>query len=266
MPVLVGPIKFTGNIDGLVAYQMPNSDKVILRKKARISAKEYAMGKQYTAMRYNSAEFRGCVYASKQLQFALAYQKVLCDHNLPAALNGFCKTLQKMDTEGNWGERSIRFSAYKDTLTAIAFTKKHLFDSVIIQRPVAELLRDKGELRLKWSELLPGFNIKFPWEHPYFRIIVSLSVLRDVCNNNDDYQTVKYQNYLPIKAVFSPWMSASQKMPAQTMIVRFKENEYAEDPAITFIGAVGIQMGKPDLIGNILPVKYASTARILTAV
>ena len=264
MPTLCGPIQYTGTFHELVAYKTRFSNKVILRRKAYIPKTAYKQEPQYAAMRRNSAEFAGCTIAGKMIRTALSTVMLLADQNMAPVVNRFCKAVQKQDTVHAHGERAIVFSAHRDALTSLVFTKQHLFDSVFKQRPVATLLKEKAELHIQIGDLLPGFNFHQPWEKPYFRIIASIAAIEDVYFDKAGY---KINNPLPLPSasVFSDWMMAGKKMPAQSMIVKLNNPALLQDEKITLVGAIGIQMGEVGMFDAIDPVKYASTARILVA-
>lgn len=262
MPTLHGSIRYNGTIDELVAYQMRNSDKTIVRKKAYIPKDAYKKEPQYAAMRRNSAEFAICARAGKMVRTALPIMMRLTDQNMTSVLQSFCKILQKKDTLHPHGKRPVLFSMHKEALTSLPFTKRHLFDSVWKQRPVATLLREEATLRIQIGELLPGFNFQLPWQKPYFRIITSLATIQDVYAD----QPIHYTHDLPSTTVFSEWMMAKKAVPAQSIMVQLDDVDLIEDASITYVGAIGVEMGEPDVTGTIQPIKYAATARILVAV
>lgn len=263
MATLHGAIQYSGTIDELVAYKMKNSDKTIVRKKAFIPKEAFKKEEQYASMRRNSSEFTGCAYAGKMVRMALSPLIQLADHNMTPALNSFCKAIQKRDTIHKHGERSIQFSAYKESFTALAFTRQHLFDAVFKQRPTAELFRSTGTVHINWGELVPGFNFYLPWNKPYFRIIGCIGAIADMHFSDTGYHPKL--GTIPNACIFSDWMMSGKKIPAQSMIVQLPETTSLLEPDITLLGAIGIQMGIADMLGEINPVKYASTARILTA-
>ncbi|MFZ6025703.1 MAG: hypothetical protein ACOYVG_14735 [Bacteroidota bacterium] len=265
MPILNGPIQFTGKMNDLVAYKMKNSDKVILRRKPFIAKGAFKNEPQYAAMRRNSAEFAGCAHAGKMIRSALPNIMQLADYNMTPALNRFCKAIQKQDAVHPHGQRSILFSQYKDALTSVAFTKQHLFDSVFKQRPKAQLLRTKAEMHVHFGELVPGFNFTQSWNKPYFRLVISLGAIEDMHFTEQGYKSQYPMLPLPSTAVLGDWMMSGRKMPAHSMIIKLQSFTLLQEEAITLIGAVGIQMGQPGLLREIEPVKYASTARILVA-
>ncbi len=216
-------------------------------------------------MRRNSAEFAICARAGKMVRTGLSIMMQLTDQNMAPVLQRFCKALQKQDSIHPHGERAVLFSAHKEALTSLGFTKRHLFDAVWKQRPVATLLKENATLRIQIGELIPGFTIQLPWQKPYFRIITSLATIQDVHANKTTHN-INYTPTLPSATIFSDWMMAGKTMPAQCMMVQLKNLDLLQDANITWLGAIGIQMGEPDFTGNIQPVKYAATARILVAV
>jgi len=266
MAKLNGPIQFTGKLDEWVAYKMKNCDKIILRRKPFIAKGAFKNEPQYAAMRRNSAEFAGCALAGKMIRSALPNIMQLADYNMTPVLNRFCKAVQKQDGVNQHGQRSMQFSQYKDALTSLAFTKQHIFDSVFKQRPTAQLLRENAEMHVYFEELIPGFNFTPPWNNPYFRFIISLGVIEDLHYTEQGYRSQYQILPLPSTAVFGDWMMLGRKMPAHSMIIKLQQQLLLQQANITCIGAVGIQMGEPGVLGDIIPVKYASTARILAAV
>lgn len=265
MPTLHGPLRYTGTIDELVAYQMKGSDKTIVRRKAFITKGAYQKEPQYAAMRRNSAEFAICARAGKIVRTALPFMMRLTDQNMTPVLQSFCKILQKKDTQHDHGKRPVLFSMHKEALTSLPFTKRHLFDSVWKQRPVATLHREKATLHIQIDELLPGFNFQLPWQKPYFRIIASMAAIQDVYADQIQHPIIRYPQALPSTTVFSDWMMAKKTTPAHCMMLQLKNADLIENAGMTWVGAIGIEMGEPDVTGTIQPVKYACTARILVA-
>lgn len=265
MPKLSGPVQFTGTLNELVAYKTRNGDEVIVRKKPFVSKEAFKNEPQYAAMRRNSAEFAGCAYAGKMLRGALPTIMQLADYNMTPALNRFCKAIQKQDTEHAHGQRPILFSAYKEALTSIVFTKKYPFDTVLKQRPVAVLIRETAELHIQFSDLLPGFNFHQPWNKPHFRLIASLGVIKDLHYTENGYDNPSQMAQLPKTVVFGDWMLSAKKMSGHSMIIQLPEPSILQQEGTTLLGAMGIQMGQPGVLGEIEPLKYASTAKILVA-
>lgn len=265
MPILSGPIQYTGSMDNLVAYKTRNSDKIILRRKPYITKDAYKREPQYAAMRRNSAEFAGCAYASKMIRTALSPLMRLADHNMAPALNRFAKAIQKQDTIHPAGERPILFSAHKHAFTAVAFTNRYLFDSVFKERPVAIINRERAEVQIQFSDLIPGFNFYLPWQKPYFRIIACLGAVEDLRYTANGYDALNKRREPVSVDGFSHWMPATQKMSAQNITLQLKDPARVQDSSITLLAGIGIQMGEPGVLGDIEPIKYACTARILAA-
>jgi len=263
MPTLKGPIQFTGTIDELIAYKTKNSDKIIVRRKPFISKDAYKKAPQYAAMRQNSAEFTGAAYAGKMVRMALGPLIQLADYNMTPALNSFCRAIQQRDTLGKRGQRAICFSTHKEAFGSLVFTKQYLFDSIFKQRPVAELLREKAELHIQLDELVPGFNFYLPWNKAYFRIIGCIGAIEDVHFTEKGYDKRHQQTPLPNATVYSDWMPSGKKVNAHSMMIRLPKPELLQQETTSLLGAIGIQMGQAGLFGEINPVKYASTARIL---
>lgn len=265
MPTLKGPIQFTGSLDELIAYKTRNSDKIIVRRKPFISKEAYKKEPQYAAMRQNSAEFTGAAYTGKMVRMALGPLMQLADYNMTPALNSFCRAIQQRDTVGKRGERAIWFSRHKEAFGSLVFTKQYHFDSIFKQRPVAELLREKAELHIQLGELVPGFNFYQPWNKAYFRIIGCMGAIEDVHYMGSGYDKRHLHAPLPNTTVFSDWMPSGKKTTAQSIIIRLPNPELLQQETTSLLGAIGIQMGQAGLFGEINPVKYASTARILVA-
>lgn len=264
MAILTGPIQYIGTIDDLTAYRTRNSDKVIVRKKRYFPDKDtFKTAPQYEAMRRNNAEFTACAYGGKILRDALGSLILLADYNVSPAMNKFCKVLQQQDKINAAGKRSIVFSAYKESLTSLVLNKRFVFESIVRQRPAVEINRAQGELHVQMGELIPGFNLQLPWKYAYFRFVLSLGILGDLHDQGNGYDTSYGRKKVMVNNVFSNWMLSTQKMPAQSLIVKLSYPDLLECDDISLMAGMGIQMGVPSFLNDIDPVPYAATATVL---
>jgi hypothetical protein len=110
MAKLTGPFSFTGSLGDFSAYKMRGSDKTVLRLKWGPTKEDIKTKPQYDITRRNNREFDARSKGASAVQQVLQWLKPRGDYYLSGPLNGFMSKILKLDTEGEYGRRSMLLS------------------------------------------------------------------------------------------------------------------------------------------------------------
>lgn len=274
MAFLNGKGGFTGSLGNLSAYQPKGSDKIILRTKGGADKKRIKQHPNFARVRSNNEEFGSCSKMAGHLRALLHPFVNMVDHNLNAAFSSLNKTIQLLDTTKPPGQRSIRYSQHRYLLVNYAFNRRYGFDTVLRYPLQAILDREQATARLVIPTLQPGIHLHFPWQLPYYRLIVYFFVLCDLVHDGRYYavQAARHTGaYCPLFT--SDWLPVKAIRPGEELVLSIQKN-LSTDPTTTtsfpledkhsLVLAAGIQMGKPGPGDTIQETKYCSTGKILT--
>lgn len=219
MAFLDGKGGFTGSLGNLSAYQPKGSDKIILRTKGGANKKRIKLHPNFARVRSNNAEFGSCSKMAGHLRGQLHPFVNMVDHNLNAAFSALNKTIQLLDTTKPPGQRSICYSQHGYLLVNYAFNRRHGFDTVLRYPLQAVLNREQASSRLMIPTLQPGIHLHFPWQLPYYRLIVHFFVLCDLVHDGRYYavQAARHAvGYCPHFA--SNWLPVTANLPGEELV------------------------------------------------
>ncbi|MEA3427160.1 MAG: hypothetical protein U9R46_13030 [Bacteroidota bacterium] len=270
MAILSGNGGFTGSLANLSAFRVKGSDKIILRTKGGATKKQIKQHPNFERVRSNNAEFGSCSKMASLLRRELHPFVNLVDHNLNAAFSALHKTMQLRDTEHPPGQRCILYSQHRYLLANFALNRRYGFDSVLRYPLQANFDRELGTARMEIPALQPGIHLQFPWQQPYYRLIVHFFVMCDLTHDGRDYtyHNATQKPYCPLYV--SGWLPVTATRPGEDLLLTLRESGRSETliPVIledthSLFLAVGIQMGKPGPDETILETKYCGTGKII---
>src|SRR5689334_10870466 len=102
-----GADSFTGRIGNMVAYKRRDSDKIFMRSLPDIPKNRFKEAPSFEPVRQNTTEFGGRSTASRYIRNVFDPLEAVVDYNLAPVVAGKVTVLQKMDTEGEKGKRSV---------------------------------------------------------------------------------------------------------------------------------------------------------------
>lgn len=262
MAKLRGDFSFTGPIGNMSVYKRRDIADPIMRTKGGASKEKIKNAPQFENTRRLNAEFGGRSAASRRVMYALWHLKPLADYNIAGPINALLKHVQALDTEGEYGKRSIELSKNPRLLEGFSLNQKWLFDSVIRQQVSGTILRQEQSARVTIPALVPDINFRPPVNYPMYSIMAVLGVIPDMFYADYGYQPSDnlYRN-TGSELEFSAWYPVLKGSPEQTWEIKYPVPP--PDEAHSLILGIGIRFGVIKESGNIEQVPYAGSARVL---
>lgn len=264
MASLKGNLAFTGSLGNMSAYTRKDLNNVILRTKGGATGKAIKTSPKFVNTRKVMTEFGGCSTAAKNIKLAMSGLTHL-DHRLfQSRLNAVCSRIQKLDTTGDWGQRSILISPFRNLLEGFNLEMGTLFDSILKHPLQYNINRASLSAFITVPALFPDISLYVPGKFSFFRLIAALGIVPDM-----KYDT-KFKKYQPVNPVIelhrtlkiTEWCSVSAVNGEQLieMQITGKTNISGSDSLIL---SIGIEFGIPLTASLIKPVNYAGAAKIL---
>ena len=265
MAKLHSTLAFTGTLDSLSFYSRSDSDGIFVRRKGGPTKKMIKTKKQFDITRRINAEFGGRATAAKHIMNALRPLKPLGDYNIAGPLNAMLKPIQSLDTQNEYGQRSVCISENLKMLEGFDLNRKNPFDS-IIRSPLEFTLSKEGlSAQVTVPALMPGFNFFAPpSRQPLYSFVISGGVIPDLFYTPQGYKPADgYENFRS-EAAWSAWHPVVKGSP-ETVLQLDLKHEVMELPgsAFSMMLAIGICFGTVGEGQQPMPVKYAGAAKVL---
>ena len=254
---------FIGTINNLSFYKMRGVEEIIVRSKGGPSSKKVKTGKAFVNTRRNNREFGGCSTAAKQVMQMLFPLKALADYNIAGSINRLLRPAKEMDTQHEWGQRSILLRTKPDLLAGFSLNKKNPFDSVVRNPIRYELDRNRLSAVVELPALIPGINFFVPWKYPVFSFQVTLGIVPDFFyDSSQDKYTLPtgYEKFYP-QTKNTDWVPVSKGSEAETVELSFVD--VPPDQSFTVMLSIGIRYGTIGASNTIEQVKYAGSAKVI---
>jgi len=266
MAFLQDGIQFTGNINGLSAYKVRGSDKIILRTPGGASKSQIQKSPAFETTRNLNNEWIAVTRAAMNIRRGLWELKPLADYNISGPLNALVKKIQSMDTVNPKGRRSILFSLQTDALSCFHYNRQTIFDSVIRQPLDVNIDKSTAVVDITLPFLQPQINFFPNPRYVYFRILMA-------CTSVSNYTCAEgRRDYLPLSAQMPEYLSVNSewsttKVPQASLHFQVAPRfDFHTGPEMVILFGAGIQYGMPGADGSIQPVPHAGAARIIKCV
>lgn len=261
MAQLTGPLAFTGKLQGISAFKRKGSDRVILRPRYGPNKKDVDTKPSYANTRRVNREFGGRSTTAKWIRDGYHPLKPIADSDNLPNLNALLCPIQLMDTENEYGKRSVRLSLNRSLLEGFNLNKWHLFESVV-QNPVdCTISRPELKAMVTVPALLQGVNFIPPTAHPFYRLVAALSIVPDLYLQQDKYRPIgDYDGFRPA-VVRTDWKAVNASSEATTLelaIPTLPPNDH-----FSLVLTIGIEMGTAKSLSIIEGVKYAGCGKIM---
>lgn len=262
MARLNSDLSFVGSIGKISAYKRRDLDTIILRYKGGPTGKQIKESKNFENTRRVNKEFGGRSLASRWIMTALWPQKLVADFNIAGPLNALLKPMQSLDTENEWGKRSILLSQHRSLLSGFDLNRKHPFNSIIRNPLHHSILRNTLRASIDIPALLPGINFHSPWKHhPVYSFSAALGLLPDWNYVSNGYQPALVHEGIYPAVVYSDWYPVLSGSPAITLQMGIDQTAPFDPFSLTL--AIGIRYGTMGANGTIEQVRYAGSAKVL---
>ena len=259
--------QITGNIGKLSFYTRKGSDEIFMRTKGGASKEKIKNSPEFANIRRNNKEFGGCSKMSKAIRMAFFGLHHVADYNLAPALCALMKNIQRADTEGAWGERSILLSKYKQYLVGFNFNRITRFDSVLRIPLDYKIDRENTTAILTIPEFACSLGLQAYEKHRFFRISACLGVVTDLVFNelNKDYEPVHDTIGLGRRIESTAWYTTTNTVPEQTLEMKLDltHPEITFNDSDTLVLVVAVEFGAYDGFGKPVAVKGGGAGKVI---
>jgi hypothetical protein len=265
MARLKGNITFTGSLGNISAYTRKGSTDIVLRTKGGASAQKIKSAPEFANTRRVNTEFGGASTAAKQIKLAMNGLTHLDHTSFQSRLTSVCSRILKMDADGEFGQRSIFVSNYRQIFEGFNLEMGTPFDSILKHPLKYQINRTAQSASINVPELFPNISLYVPGKFSLFRFIAVLGIVPDM-----KYQAV-YNIYKPVNtsiklssaSIYTDWLHVSAICNEQTLQIQIQEETGISDND-SFLLSIGIEFGIPITSSLIQSVNYAGAAKILS--
>jgi hypothetical protein len=272
-----------GSLGGLSYYKMRGVKGTVVREKGGPPKARIKKDPELHMIRRNSAEFSGRSTAGKWIRKVIHAQLPMADYNISGPLASLLQVMQKMDSQGDKGKRTIRLSANPLVIKGFSLNKNTLFDSVV-RSPVDYVIsRETGSVRVQIPALMPAINLFTPDRYAMFRLIIAWGVVPDFYPDGRKDQTynivqggvaenaffdkIRYapshQAYdnIPPEEFRSDWYPITKGAPAMDKELTLRV--FPPDTDFTLVLSIGICYGIMEAADDVRQAPYVGSAKIL---
>jgi len=264
MAQLTSGITFIGSLGDVTAYKMHDSDKVILRMKSGPTKEQIKRSPSYDIVRRNNSEFGGRSTATGGIMFGLHLQKPLADYKISGPLNALLKPIQVLDTEREFGKRSVCLSKQPHLLAGFQLNNQAPFDTIVRTPVVYALSREELSATIDIAELVPGINLMVHNGHPYYRLQAMLAIVPDVFFATPKYKADPSYDRLRPQMAGTEWFPVESGSPDIHLELQLPTPPV--NTAFSVMLSIGICMGEVGYGGKIQQAKKAGAAKIVAVV
>lgn len=265
MAKIDGGFSFQGSVGGFTAYRMHGVDGIILRKKSGSVSKKVREGPNFDATKRVNQEFGGRSSVVKWVMANLRPHMACADFNPSGKLNALLRSVQAMDTESKYGQRSIDLSRYPSLLEGFSLNEKVPLHSIIRSPIRVQALRGVPNPTIEIPALLPGVNFRPSGKYSFYGFVASLGIVPDMYFSEHGYQSSPYEiNRISPVVVETPWSPVSVASEAQTINLEypmvFPDNKHTQ------LLVLSVRYGAIGETGEVRQVVHAGAATILASV
>jgi hypothetical protein len=264
MAKLNSPLDFTGSIGNLTFYKHKSSTQTIVREKSTLAPKRIKNDPCFKRTRQMAGEWDGCVTAFKWVHRIVQPLDATADYNFSGTLQGLFKPVQKGDSEGVYGQRSVRLSRYLHLLEGFTLSRQTPFDTLLRTLLPCSIEKEALSAWVMIPEIIHGLNFFPRTTHPYFRVVASLGVVPDVHYSSSGYMPdLTPGSNLP-QVVMTEWTGVKKGMSGERLELQLPYS--AAWPTYSLVLAVAISFGTLDVLGNVQAVKHTGSGRIMKVI
>ncbi len=245
--------QLTGSMANVSMYTLQGHDQVIIRIKGGPNKYQIKTKPQFEKVRRNNSEWKGCTKMGSQIRGAFYVMNSLEDYPVTGALNAICKHIQKMDTDGEHGKRSVLLSKHKEMLLGFSFSRKQVLESVLRVPIESTIDRKLGKAQITIPTVNTDLYLYNFRKLPYYRVKACLGGVCDmhITENGKEYEHAPYNFCHREKGVFeSEWLPTTGIQPALQINLEFPmENGSIDINGIlrddtSLVLTLGVEFGK----------------------
>jgi hypothetical protein len=260
MAKLSGPLSFTGKLQDISAYTMKGCEGTVLRMGWGPSKKDIQTKDCYEITRKNITEFGGRSTTGAFIKRVLFPLQKVVDYRISPVLNGLLKPAQEEDRESAFGQRNVLISRKPFLLEGLNLNRRNSFDAVISTPVSFELDKTAGKALITIPELMPSVNFFPPPNFSICRTTAILGVVPDFYYAAPKYKPFKnFDHWMPAMA-HSEWFRTESGSPSITM--ELSAPHYVSGESFSLLLAVALEVGRPTITGEIMPLRYNGCGKI----
>lgn len=264
MARLEGAIRFTGSLGDYVAFKLPGSNIIYLRRKGKVS-KAKRKSASFAVVRKNNVEFGGRGVAASLVKQAVLKQSAITKYGFVSKLNALLKPLQEMDIVSPLGKRSVLFTKNPELLNDFNLIKTKPFDAVVRNPVRYSVSKSSLSASLHIPALLPDINFSASENGGVYKIVATLGVVPDLHYNGKKYAPRKgYSNIDRTVAAETDWRSIVNEAAAESLALAIT-NPPPDDDFVLLL-SIGIRLGVMVTNTQIYSSKTQGAAKILNVV
>jgi hypothetical protein len=258
-------IRITGSLGNLSFYPMRGVNKIVVRTKGGPSKEQIKNSPKFATPRLFMSEFGGCSKMGKEVRLMMHPVRKLSDYNFSGFINKALKIVQKQDSTGELGQRSIALSKHPHLLAGFQLNNATTFDSVIRTPLRCTINRATLSARVDIPALLRDINFHPNNRHARFRFEATLGIVPDFTFNSKEraYEPSHWYTAMFAPAsVKSPWYPALKGSPATSLEINLT-NQVPADEGYSLMLTVGVRYGSPMEDDVVQEVKRAGVGKVV---
>lgn len=266
MAIVKGAFQMTGSISGVSFYTVRGSDKVIMRTKGGASKDKIKTSPKFAGLRKQQKEWSGCSKFGSITRYAFGGLHRVADFNLTPVLNGIGKSLMKLDTVSEIGQRNLFLSAYPQALEGFNFNRNYPFNTVLRVAPIVELERETLTATVRVPRINTEVDLYNLQRLPFFRLCLAIGTVSDTEFNQEinNYQPLVPELHGVSEVFTSEWYTTQTIVPTQLLTINMGDDEQiAMTDHITVIVSMAIEFGNVGFTGQPQEVKYAGCGKVM---
>lgn len=264
MAKLNGPLSFTGQLGDIVGYRRKDLEGTCLRATTSLNKERIHTDPAFANSRRTAEEAGGRSKAAKWLRRMLHSLDPVRVGNWQAQFTKVLTPLQRLDTQGLYGQRDVLFSRYGQLLEGLCLSSRTPFEGLVRNLPSFTLSKDQLQAEVVFPALTQGVNFFAPDSLAYFRVAVVLGAMPDLLYTPGGYKPEGDYNQLYPAEALSDWYPVKGGAPATAFQLQLPK--VPPNDSFGLVLAVGLLFGTVNQWGQIEPVKYQGSGRILAVV
>ena len=239
-----GPIKYIGTLGDIRHFKIKNTDGYFAGMVGGPTAEQIKTDPAFARTRENMSEFGGSATAAKAVRVSFAgLIKSVADSRLTGRITALMKKINKEDTVGKRGERSILVSQYPEHLKGVEFNKKNTFGSILHAAYTITPNVERNSSDLVISAFNPRNSINAPAGATHFRIVNAIGVVSDYGFNAETKQYEPANDALNMKSniVYSSYLDLNSNIAGDTTITAMLSGSPTIPAEVGVLNVIGIE-------------------------
>ncbi|NOZ35080.1 MAG: hypothetical protein GXO80_07270 [Chlorobi bacterium] len=239
-----GPIKYIGTLGDIRHFKIKNTDGYFAGMVGGPTAEQIKSDPAFARTRENMSEFGGSAITAKAVRVAFSeIVKSIADSRLTGRLTAIMKRINKEDTNGIRGQRSILVTQFSENLKGVEFNKKTTFGSIMNTPFTITTNVDRNNSDL----LIPAFNpknsINAPIGATHFRIVNAIGTLSDYEFKTDTrkYEPINDALNMEHHVAYSPYLDLKSNIGTDTTITATLAGSPVIPAELVVLNVIGIE-------------------------